>query len=78
MAFVGFWMIPLALIFLLVDKFFEFFGFDLSAWLSVPGNIEKVVEAIIDIIDFLGNIYSTVQTYITSFLDFCRDVLPFV
>lgn len=77
MAFVGFWMIPLAIIFLVIDKFLEFFGFDLSAWLSEPGNIEKAVETIIDIIEFLGSLYSTVQMYVTLILDFIRDIFSF-
>ncbi len=78
MAFVGFWMIPLVLIFLVIDKFLEIFGFDLSAWLSEPGNIEKVVETIIDIIDFIGNIYSTAASYVSAVIDFLREILPFI
>lgn len=78
MAFVGFWMIPLVLIFLVIDKFLEIFGFDLSAWLSEPGNIEKVVETVIDIIDFIGNIYSTAVSYVSAVIDFLREILPFI
>lgn len=78
MAFVGFWMIPLVLIFLVIDKFLEIFGFDLSAWLSEPGNIEKVVETIIDVIDFIGNIYSTAASYVSAVIDFLREILPFI
>lgn len=78
MAFVGFWMIPLVLIFWVIDKFLEIFGFDLSAWLSEPGNIEKVVETIIDIIDFIGNIYSTAASYVSAVIDFLREILPFI
>ena len=46
MAFVGFWMIPLAIVMGIIDKVFSVFGFDLMEWLSRPETLdgfEKIV-----------------------------------
>ena len=46
MAFVGFWMIPLAIVVGTIDKILSVFGFDLMEWLSRPETLdgfEKIV-----------------------------------
>ncbi|MBE6819577.1 MAG: hypothetical protein E7516_00785 [Ruminococcaceae bacterium] len=58
MAFVGFWMIPLAIVVGIIEKVLSVFGFDLMEWLSRPETLDGF-ERILEIaVNFVGRISS--------------------
>ena len=70
MAFVGFWMIPLALIFYAVDKVFSLFGFDLTGWLANPINQERILDGIESIVTFACGVWNYAEPYISPIAEF--------
>ena len=58
MAFVGFWMIPLAIVMGITEKVLSVFGFDLMEWLGRPETLagfERILEIAVN---FVGRISS--------------------
>lgn len=69
MAFVGFWMIPLAFAFYAVDRFFAFFGFDFIGWLGNPATIEKLTGYLDMIIIFVGKAWNFAEPYVSPVIE---------
>ncbi|MBR4858651.1 MAG: hypothetical protein IKU08_05635 [Clostridia bacterium] len=58
MAFVGFWMIPLAIFVGTIDKILSVFGFDLMEWFSRPETLEGFEKIVGIAVAFVGRISS--------------------
>ncbi len=70
MAFVGFWMIPLALGVYALDRFCAIFGFDFMGWLGNPATIEKFAGYLDAIIVFVGRAWDFAEPYVSPIIDF--------
>lgn len=64
MAFVGFWMIPLGLMFYAVDKVFSLFGFDLTGWLANPVNQGRILDGIEGVVTFACGVWNFAEPYV--------------
>jgi hypothetical protein len=70
MAFVGFWMLPLAFSFYAVHRFFAIFGFDFFGWLGNPATIEKLTGYLDTIIVFVGKAWDFAEPYVSPVIEF--------
>lgn len=75
MAFVGFWMIPLALVLGAISKICMFFGFDFMAWLGNPATMEKLMGYLEKIIVFIGRAWEFAEPYVSPVIDFVKEIL---
>lgn len=78
MAFVGFWMIPLAFGYYAVEKILSVFGFDLTAWLGQPETQEGILEAIIDLTKFAEKAWPVAEPYVMPVIELWKDLMQLI
>lgn len=75
MAFVGFWMIPLALAVYALDRFFAIFGFDFLEWLGNPQTIDRLLGYLEKIIGFISAAWNVAEPYVEPVLNFIEKFI---
>lgn len=75
MAFVGFWMLPLAFMFYAVDKIFSLFGFDLTGWLANPINQGRILDGIEGVVTFACGVWNFAEPYVSPVIDTLKNFL---
>lgn len=70
LAFVGFWMIPLAFIIYSADKVLSLLGFDFMGWLADPGTLESFTAIVEKVVFFIGKAWFFAEPWLSPIISF--------